>query len=106
MNTLVRLIFLALAIVLTVMIVQAALTGDGGAAIAFLAGTPWGRVTSVDLYLGFLLAGALVMLFERSLLGVAIAASILVLGNVVTTLWFAWRWPSLVELIGKPPPRR
>ncbi len=97
MPGLLRIASLALAFILTALIAWAAPSGEAGAALAFLTGTPWG-LTSADLYIGFLLSGALIALYERNLFGFLVAIAILVLGNVVTALWFAWRWPELIKL--------
>lgn len=99
MSAALRIAFAILALGLVVLILIALPGGDGGAAINFLTATPWGRVTTADLYIGFILSGALVIAFERNVLGVVLAVAILLLGNVVTALWFAWRWPELAKLI-------
>lgn len=98
MSGILRILSIGLAFALALLIAWAAPSGEAGAAIAFLTGTPWGLVTSADLYIGFLLSGTLIALYERNLFGFLVAAAILVLGNVVTALWFAWRWPELIKL--------
>ena len=59
---------------------------------------PWGVVSLVDLYVGFVLFAALVFLTERSWLVAALwAAPVFVLGNVWSALWFVIRLPHLAK---------
>lgn len=103
MSAALRIAFALLALGLVALILIAFPGGDAGGAIDFLTATPWGRVTTADLYIGFLLSGALIVAFERNVLGVVLAVAILFLGNVVTALWFAWRWPELAVSFKRRP---
>ena len=63
---------------------------------------PWGVVSLVDLYVGFVLFAVLVFLTERSWIVAALwAAPVFVLGNVWSALWFVIRIPHLVRLLSK-----
>ena len=91
-----RLFILLLALVLTAAIALAVGTGDFGAAGAWLVRDPWGRVTLLDLYAGFALSAVVIAAFERKFWSSLFwIAPILVLGNVWTAIWFAWRAPEL-----------
>ena len=81
-----------LGVLLAGLIIWAIVAGDFGAAGQFLFVKPWGIVSMVDLYLGFVLA-AVVIVFAETDKRVALAwvLPIFVLGNVVTALWFALR---------------
>jgi hypothetical protein len=64
---------------------------------------PWGIVSLVDLYIGFLLFAVLVFLTERSWLIAALwAAPVFVLGNIWAALWFVIRLPHLAKQLSKP----
>jgi hypothetical protein len=60
--------------------------------VAKVTANPWGVVTLVDLYLGFLIFGIVLWRFEpnRVIAGVAIAL-MPVLGNLVPLAWLVWR---------------
>ncbi|MCR9238789.1 MAG: hypothetical protein NXI17_19145 [Alphaproteobacteria bacterium] len=81
-----------LGLLLTGLIFWAIAVGDFGAAGDFLLGKPWGIVSMVDLYLGFLLS-AVVIFYAEPDKKVALIwlLPIFVLGNVVTALWFVLR---------------
>jgi hypothetical protein len=65
---------------------------------------PWGVVSLVDLYVGFIVASILIFMIER---GGVIAWAVIIptffLGNVVTALWLAWRAPQLLALLKRQP---
>ncbi len=87
-----RWIFLLLSLVLTAAIALAVGTGDFSAAGAWLVRDPWGRVTLIDLYAGFFLSAVVIAAYERKFwVSLFWIAPILVLGNVWTAIWFAWR---------------
>lgn len=93
-----RLVGALVALGLVVSIVWAAFTGaifeEGGAILAL----PWGVVTFIDLYAGFLFAAALILVAEpRPRLAIVLALSIFVLGNVVTLAWAVARAPLLLS---------
>lgn len=59
---------------------------------------PWGVVTVLDLYLGFLIAAIVIARFEpRRPLAIGLIAAMPVLGNVVPLAWLAWRGLGLVQ---------
>ncbi|MBB5517753.1 DUF1475 family protein [Amphiplicatus metriothermophilus] len=101
-----RLFFLALAAGLVGLIVWA-MGADGrglGPVLAAMLAEPWTIVTLADLYLGFVIAAAAIVLAERRLaVGLAWALPIFVLGNVWTALWVALRLPTLVRRLRSGP---
>lgn len=61
---------------------------------------PWGMVSLVDLYVGFVFFAVIVFLTERSWLAALLwAAPILVLGNVWSAVWLFVRLPRLAQLL-------
>lgn len=96
----IRLYFLLAAIALSALIFWALGADDRGlfAVLAGMAGEPWTVVTLADLYLGFAVSAAIIILAERRLAsGLLWAAPIFVLGNLWTALWLAVRLPSLAR---------
>ena len=64
--------------------------------VARVVADPWGLVMLGDLYAGFLATTALFFLVERRGIAVGLFIALMVLGNVVTLLWLAWRgWNAL-----------
>lgn len=59
--------------------------------------SPWGQVTLIDLYLGFVLHALLIWIFERQMLTRLIwVVPIFFLGNVWTAIWFVMRAPQII----------
>lgn len=97
-----RAFYAALALAFLAMIVWAFEAASFWSSFAAITGDPWGLVTLADLYLGFIVAIALIVMVEGPKpWAIALAISIFVLGNVVTALWFAWRLPELVRRISQ-----
>ena len=70
--------------------------GDFGAAGSWLTTDPWGQVTLLDLYLGFLLTAIVIALFERQpWRAIVWIAPLPVLGNVWAAVWFVLALPEL-----------
>jgi hypothetical protein len=64
---------------------------------------PWGVVSLVDLYVGFLLFATLVFLTERSWVVAALwAIPVFIVGNFWAALWFVIRLPHLAKQLSKP----
>jgi hypothetical protein len=71
--------------------------------LAVLTTLPWGIAALADLYVGFLLFGALVFLTERSWIVAALwSVPVLFLGNIWAALWFVIRLPHLAKQLSKP----
>lgn len=67
-------------------------------AVSEIVANPWGIVTLVDLYLGFLIFGIVIARFEPNrALAVGMMAAMPFLGNVVPLAWLAWRGLDLVK---------
>lgn len=103
-----RLLIALLTIVLTGLIVWAIRAGEFGAAGDFLTQRPWGIVTLVDLYFGFVISALLIGWTERKVwLTLVWAMPIFVLGNVWTGVWLVFRGPRLYrKLVDKTDPER
>ncbi len=94
-----RLLGLAAALILAIVIIWAFQRADFWVSFAAITADPWGIVTLVDLYAGFLLFGAVIILVEKaSALSFVLVALTLVLGNVVPGLWLAFRATRLAAL--------
>lgn len=91
-----RIALVALASAFAALIVHATGRAAIGQSFAAMVADPWGLVALVDLYLGFLVTAVVVALFEdRAWKTAAFVAALLVLGNVVSLAWLAWRLPRL-----------
>jgi cytochrome b subunit of formate dehydrogenase len=65
---------------------------DFWASVAQVTANPWGLVTLVDLYAGFIITGVIVAAIERwRPFAWGLLALALVLGNVVFAAWGVWR---------------
>ena len=97
MLNLVRAALVGAALVFVAMLVM---EGQAGSTLEDFFGifqVPWGTETVVDLYLGFTLSALVIILFEKHLAaGLAWGLSVILLGNAVSLVWFAWRLPELV----------
>ena len=95
-----RLFAICLAVALTGAIVWAFTAADFWVSFNQILADPWGVVTLVDLYTGFALMSVIIVLVERARpLAFVLVLLTLVLGNVVTAVWFAWRLPRLLVLM-------
>ena len=66
--------------------------------VAAITANPWGVVTLIDLYLGFLIFAIVIARFEPSRgLAIGMVAAMPFLGNVVPLAWLAWRGLDLVK---------
>lgn len=94
-----RILFIVLGAGLAALIVWA-MAADGralGDVLVGMVGQPWVVVTLADLYLGFLIAAAIILLTERRLwVGLFWAIPVFFLGNVWAALWLVLRLPVLV----------
>jgi hypothetical protein len=95
---LIRPIAILLALALTAAIVWAFMTASFSASFGWMIRDPWGIVSLLDLYIGFVITSVLVFVIEK---GRPIAWAVILptffLGNVVTAFWLAWRAPMLLD---------
>jgi hypothetical protein len=97
MNKLIRPVAALLAIAFTGMIVWASFRGDIGAEFGAISAMPWGQVSLVDLYLGFLLYFAAVFVVEQKMsVKLLWAVPVFVLGNAWALIWVAVRWDVIL----------
>lgn len=93
----IRLLCLILAIAFTALIGWASVRGDFGPEFAAITAMPWGQVSLVDLYLGFLLYGLAVWVVEKDLKTRLLwAVPVIFLGNAWSLVWVAVRWPQIL----------
>jgi hypothetical protein len=94
---------LALAIVAFRAIMQTETLEDFWFETQALLDQPWGLVSVADLYAGFLLTAIVMALVEGSVIAGALwAAPLLLLGNVWTAVWLAFRLPGLLARFKRP----
>ena len=66
-------------------------------AVGWLVSEPWGVVSLIDLYLGFVLIAILIWVFEpNKLIALAFILPLPILGNVWSAVWLAWRLGALI----------
>jgi hypothetical protein len=100
----IRLLCLSLAIIFTALIGWASVRGDFGAEFAAITAMPWGRISLIDLYLGFLLFGFAVWVVEKDLKTRLVwALPVLVLGNAWSLVWVAVRWNQILGRLKTAP---
>jgi hypothetical protein len=88
----IRPLFTALAIGLTTLIIWAALSASFSQSFGLIIADPWGIVTLVDLYLGFIVISVVIYAIEPDKrIAWAMIVPLYFLGNIVTAGWLAWR---------------
>jgi hypothetical protein len=86
------------ALVLVAAIVWAAFSAPFWASFAYITANPWGVVTLVDLYSGFLAASLVIWVVEpQKPVALALILLMLALGNIVTLVWVAWRGAGQIQ---------
>ena len=82
-----------------------ALEADGrglGVVLAEMFAAPWTVVTLIDLYLGFAIAAAMMLLVEKNrLIALFWALPVFFLGNVWTALWLVIRLPEIARRLAR-----
>ena len=87
------------ALALALAIVWASMTAGQSLseAVGWLVSEPWGVVSLIDLYLGFVLIAILIWVFEpNKLIALAFILPLPILGNVWSAVWLAWRLGRLM----------
>ena len=100
MTTGFRIIAALSAIALAFAIVWAGMTAGQSLseAVGWLVSEPWGVVSLIDLYLGFVLIAILIWVFEpNKLIALAFILPLPILGNVWSAVWLAWRLGALIN---------
>lgn len=98
----IRIALVAGTILLAALIVRAALSADFFEAFARIGADPWGLVSLVDLYLGFIMFAVVIGLIERPVVTAVLVVALLILGNVVGAIWLAVRLPELGRRLAQP----
>ena len=98
MVLLLRLAAAMLAAGLVATIVWAGMNANFRESFGRIIADPWGVVSLVDLYIGFIIAAVVIVIFERKKSVAALwVVPVFFLGNIVTAIWLAWRLPGLVR---------
>lgn len=87
------------ALALALAIVWASMTAGQSLseAVGWLVSEPWGVVSLIDLYLGFVLIAILIWVFEpNKLIALVFILPLPILGNVWSAVWLAWRLGRLM----------
>jgi hypothetical protein len=93
-----RVVFGALGVGFAALIVWASMNANFGESFSAIATDPWGIVSLVDLYLGFLIFAVFVFLVDGARpASFTWVIALLFLGNVLAVIWLVLRWPVLVE---------
>lgn len=101
MKNFIRIVLAIMAVAFTAQILYASFRGDFGAEFAAITNMPWGQVSLVDLYLGFLLYVLAVWLVEDNLKTKLFwAIPIVFLGNAWSLLWVVVRWDKILLRLG------
>jgi Protein of unknown function (DUF1475) len=101
-----RIFFGFLAALLSGLIVWATLSGGFLDTLHLLLERPWGVVTLVDLYVGFIATSLLMLVFEgRTMRAAVLILLLFLMGNVVTALWVAFRLAPYLQRL-QPSTRR
>lgn len=86
-----KILAIALALVLTAAIFWAMGQKPIGESFSQMIRDPWGVVTLIDLYWGFIAFAVVVSWFEKPWVAGVLFVLLCVLGNVVSLLWIAFR---------------
>lgn len=97
-TSLFRGVLVLLAIGFCSLIAWAFLNASFGDSFAVITTDPWGLVTLVDLYLGFILISGIIWAFEgTSVKAVLWILPTFFLGNFWPAIWLAFRLPEIVQ---------
>jgi hypothetical protein len=100
-----RLGMIAIGGALLAILILAFAGGNANNEIEVLFTLPFGQLTLVDLFVGFVLSAVIIFAVERTMLmAVAMTIPVFLLGNVWTAIWLAFRLPLILERFrGNPP---
>lgn len=95
--TIKRIVAIVLALTLSAAIVWAMGLKPLSVSFGEMIRDPWGVVTLIDLYSGFVAFALVVALVEKPWVAALLFVALCVLGNVVSLFWLAFRGLRLVE---------
>jgi hypothetical protein len=95
--TFLRGILLGLGIAFIAACVFAAVTGDFVTEFDKITHLVWGKISLIDLYLGFIVIGIIILAFEPFYIGLPVVIVLFIFGNWVTLFWLAARFPKVVR---------
>ncbi|MAI90991.1 hypothetical protein [Ponticaulis sp.] len=91
-----------LAFALAAMCIWASGAGHFANEFGMISAYVWGKVSLVDLYLGFLLIGLVIAAFEPLKYSAPLILALIILGNIIGALWLAWRLPDIWIRLRRP----
>ena len=62
---------------------------------------PWGKVSLIDLYLGFFAFAVVFFVCEPIWLAALLTLLMMTLGNWVPAFWLIWKLPMLIKKLGR-----
>ena len=87
--------------VLLASIIWASTQASIGESFQAIVADPWGVVTLIDLYVGFVLASIVIWIVEKSPMRALLwIVPIYVLGNIITAVWLALRIGRIMQRPG------
>jgi hypothetical protein len=92
-----RIVSLLFAALLTIAIVWAMGQKLIGESFAAMIRDPWGVVTLIDLYAGFIAFALVIAFYEKPWVAVVLFGLLCVLGNIISLGWLAFRGFRLIE---------
>jgi hypothetical protein len=92
-----RLLIGFLGLILLASIIWAMVVSNFGTAFGMIIAEPWGVVTLIDLYTGFVFASIMIAVVERDWRAGLWIVPLYFLGNLVTALWLVLRWRLITE---------
>lgn len=94
----IRTILVALGLVLIVACIWAFGAGHFLSEFSQISALPWGKVSLIDLYLGFVIFAVIFFYMEKLPIALVLTLLMMTLGNWVPAFWLAYRLPKLVRL--------
>ncbi len=99
-----RLVLVFVNALLIGVLVHAFMNGRASAEIEVLFTLPFGQLTVVDLFVGFVFAAVVILAVERSILmGLLMTIPLFILGNVWLGIWLVLRLPELLRRLRPAP---
>jgi hypothetical protein len=92
-----RIVALLFAALLTIAIVWAMGQKPIGESFAAMIRDPWGVVTLIDLYAGFIAFALVIALYEKPWVAAVLFVLLCVLGNIISLGWLAFRGFRIIE---------
>ena len=77
--------------------VYAGATGDFFEEFGRITQLVWGKISLIDLYLGFIAISIIILAFEPFFIGLPVVIVLFIFGNWVALFWLAARLPKIIR---------